>query len=267
VRKLLIVPAVLILSATPALAHDGGHGHADRVQVSEESDPKAIEIAQTVMEAMGGWEAWDATRYVSWNFFGNRRHWWDRQTGDIRIEHGDALILMNIHTKRGRAWEGGEEVTHADTLALRMDRSHKIWVNDSYWMFMPYKLLDPGVRLRYLGQRPHADGRMGRVLELTFDGVGLTPQNKYEVWVGLDSHLIEQWSFYRDAADEEAGFTMPWAGWKEFDGIWLATDHGREADWQISVHRTLPASVYTDPTPIDLARGLAPFMIEPEERR
>ena len=250
-RKLLIVPAVLILSATPALAHDGGHGHADRVQVSEESDPKAIEIAQTVMEAMGGWEAWDATRYVSWNFFGNRRHWWDRQTGDIRIELGDALILMNIHTKRGRAWEGGEEVTHADTLALRMDRSHKIWVNDSYWMFMPYKLLDPGVTLRYGGEKAMEDGRAADVLVLTFgEGAGYTPENKYEVFVARDTGLVEQWTFYRDLDDEEPGFTLPWTGWEKFGGILLSTGRGRDKDWDISVPETLPESVFTSPDPV-----------------
>ncbi len=34
------------------------------------SDPKAVEIADQVMQAMGGRKAWDNTHYISWNFFG-----------------------------------------------------------------------------------------------------------------------------------------------------------------------------------------------------
>ncbi|MEZ5331564.1 MAG: hypothetical protein R2991_05830 [Thermoanaerobaculia bacterium] len=48
---------------------------------------------------------------------------------------------------------------------------------------MPYKLEDPGVTLHYLGERPMLDGRPAEVLELTFEGVGRTPQNKYHVYV------------------------------------------------------------------------------------
>ena len=34
------------------------------------SDAKAVAIADQVMEAMGGRKAWDATRYITWNFLG-----------------------------------------------------------------------------------------------------------------------------------------------------------------------------------------------------
>ncbi|WP_133273578.1 hypothetical protein [Hymenobacter radiodurans] len=34
------------------------------------SDPKAIAIADKVMNAMGGYDAWRNTRYLAWSFFG-----------------------------------------------------------------------------------------------------------------------------------------------------------------------------------------------------
>jgi hypothetical protein len=37
------------------------------------SDAKAIQIADMAMEAMGGRKNWDKTRYIAWNFFGNRK--------------------------------------------------------------------------------------------------------------------------------------------------------------------------------------------------
>ena len=89
------------------------------------------------------------------------------------------------------------------------------------------------------------------VLQLTFgEGVGYTPQNRYHVYVGKQSGLVEQWDFYLDAADTEPRFAGPWKDWRDFGRIKLATNHGRDADWQIVVHDTLPDSVFTDPEPL-----------------
>jgi hypothetical protein len=117
-------------------------------------------------------------------------------------------------------------------------------------MFMPYKLLDPGVVLTYVGNQPMADGRSSEVLQLTFESVGLTPQNRYLVFVASDTGLVEQWSYFRDAADTEPGFTAAWERWQRFGNIMLATGHGRDADWDIAVFSDLPASVFESPDPV-----------------
>lgn len=214
------------------------------------SDARAVQIAESTLQAMGGRAAWDATRFVSWHFFGGRRHWWDRQTGDIRIEADESVILMNIDTRRGRVWNAGAELPPGPELDEALLQGHQWWVNDSYWMFMPYKLLDPGVTLKYVGEKPTADGRPADVLELTFVEVGYTPENKYEVWVVRESGLIEQWAFYAEAGETEPNFVMPWGDWKPFGRIKLATSHGRDRDWRIAVHDTLARSVFEDPAPV-----------------
>ncbi len=43
------------------------------------SDPKAVDLADVVMKAMGGRKAWDNTHLITWNFFGTRRLVWDGQ--------------------------------------------------------------------------------------------------------------------------------------------------------------------------------------------
>ena len=226
-----------------------------RVQVSADSDPRAIEVAKAVLEKMGGQRSWDETRFVSWNFFGNRTHVWDRQTGDLRLElsreEDRFLILMNVESRDGRVWRNGEALDDPEEIAEWLQQTHQIWINDAYWMFMPYKLLDPGVTLRYGGERNTEEGHPAHVLDLTFaDGVGYTPQNRYEVLVGSDSGLVEQWDFFPDAADTEPRFRMPWANWKQFGRIMLATDHGEGADWEIAVHEDLPRSVFESPEPM-----------------
>ena len=241
-RLLLVAVAATFLIASPA------HAQVD-------ADARAI--AESVMEAMGGQDAWDNTRHVSWKFFGRRVHHWDKWTGNIRIAAPEGqnrqgervpatLTLMNINTREGRAWVDGEEV-FGEQLDQLLEGGWRAWVNDSYWMFMPYKLLDPGVNLAYMGEDIMEDDREADVLQLTFESVGVTPQNRYLVYVARDSGLVEQWSYFpnRDAA--EPGFTLPWTGWQRFGNVMLSTDRGRGFDWEIAVYDSLPDAVYNDP--------------------
>ncbi|NIM00749.1 MAG: hypothetical protein GTN89_07525, partial [Acidobacteria bacterium] len=187
----LVTAIPMLLLGIVLVASGSVSADPSKVHVNEGSSERAIEIAQATVRAMGGWEALDATRFVSWKFFGRRQHYWDRHTGDIRIESERdgvmTIILMNIHTRQGRVFRDGVEL-EGDELAEMLSNGHQAWVNDSYWMFMPYKLLDPGVTLGYVGERATAEGHDAWVLELTFgDGVGYTPRNRYHVYVGKES--------------------------------------------------------------------------------
>lgn len=209
-------------------------------------DTKAEELADRVMARMGGQESWDNARFVTWKFFGKRLHHWDRWTGDIRIQTDDRLVLMNIKTKEGIAVEKGKRLT-GKKLTKALDQGWKQWINDSYWMFMPYKLRDPGVVLKYLGKGKLEDGRAAEEVEMTFSPEnGVTPDNKYIVRVAEDTGLIEEWSFFKKKQKVKPGFTMPWSNWKPFGEIWLATSHGRDLDWEIAVLAEVPSGMFSD---------------------
>jgi hypothetical protein len=227
------------------------------------SDPRAVALADATMKAMGGRRAWDGTRYLSWRFFGTRLHVWDRFTGNVRIEYADrktgaqTLILMNINSRTGRAFRDGREVVDRDELAGLLQRGLELWINDSYWLVMPYKLKDSGVTLRYRGQAALADGRPADVLVLTFAGVGVTPENKYDVYVARDTGLVEQWAFYKQASDEKPALVTPWRGWRRHGAILLSADRGPgKAHTDVAVFADLPQAVFTSPAPVDL-RALA----------
>ena len=220
------------------------------------SDAEAIALADRVMEKMGGRAAWDATRFISWRFFGRRFHVWDKHSGDIRVEgvsrddEKPYTILMNLHSKEGRAWRDGEEVTNPEELAEMLENGESAWINDSYWLVMPYKLKDSGVTLRHAGAGTMEDGRTAEVLELTFEGVGRTPENKYRVYVADDSGLVEQWDFYSTADDAEPRFKTPWHGWERHGEILLSADRGRSSHTDVAVHEELPRSVFESPEPV-----------------
>jgi hypothetical protein len=205
------------------------------------SDPRAIEIADRVMVAMGGRKAWDATRCLSWNFFGRRKHIWDKETGDYRLDDGERVVRMNLVTMQGKVWRKGEEVKEPEALRKELEEARSVWINDSYWLLMPYKLKDTGVTLQYKGEDKLPDKRDADVLMLTFAGVGDTPDNKYDVWVSKDRHLVEQWAYYEKASDEKPKFTTAWGEWKPYGRILLSgfrTDQRKLLD--IQVHDTPP---------------------------
>lgn len=223
------------------------------------SDPSAIALADATIAAMGGTKAWNDTHYVAWNFFGRRMHVWDKWSGDIRIDaqtrEGDrVLVLMNINTRQGRVWKNGQPVTATEELAKLLESGYGWWVNDSYWIFMPYKLRDPGVTLRSKGQMAMTDGRLADTLELTFQSVGLTPQNRYLVYVAKESKLVEQWDFFENAGDEKPGFQIPWHGWAKHGQIMLSGDRGEgRTITDIAVFDMLPREVFVSSADVDLA--------------
>ena len=117
----------------------------------DNSDAKAIQIADEVMEAMGGRKAYDDTRYLLWDFFGSRTWVWDKHEGNIRVESkkADYKIVMNMKTMKGRVFMQGIEYTRPDSLNKYLAMAKDMWINDSYWLVMPYKLKDSGCCLVY----------------------------------------------------------------------------------------------------------------------
>lgn len=200
-----------------------------------ESDPAAVKIAERVMEALGGSDAWRGTRYIRFDFaverggkqLMRRAHFWDKWTGDYRVEAatrdgGPYVAVMNLNTREGRAWSGGEEL-EGDALAKHLEDAFASWTNDTYWLLAPYKMLDPGVNLSVAGEEAK-DGKTWDRVALTFEGVGLTPKDRYWMWVNRDTGLVDRWDFVLKGSDDPpASFT--WEGWSRHGRIQLANDH------------------------------------------
>jgi hypothetical protein len=193
-------------------------------------DSKALAIADEVMQAMGGQKAWDNTRYISWKFFGRRNLLWDKKAGICRIEwlNRPWKILVNLNDGTGKVSLNGIEQTHPDSLAKYLEIGKKVWINDSYWLVMPFKLKDAGVTLKSLGESNTEAGEASDLLQMTFSGVGVTPDNKYHVWVDKKTRLITQWAFFEKFSAEKPDLVNPWSGYKRCGKILLSTDRGKE---------------------------------------
>jgi len=214
-----------------------------------ESDQKAIIIADKVMTAMGGRNNWDKERFFRWNFFGRRTLWWDKLEGKVAIQMHDAdsmKIVLNIFDDSGRYSIRGEEITQPDSVRKFVQKGKSMWINDSYWLFMPFKLKDSGVTLTYSSQDTLEDNTVCDVLQLTFKDIGNTPQNKYHVWVDRTDNLIKQWAFYRKYDMEEPNFINPWVNYKKYNTLLLSGDRGKRQITDILVADQLDDSIFSE---------------------
>ncbi|MGZ7041958.1 MAG: hypothetical protein ACXVH7_09225, partial [Thermoanaerobaculia bacterium] len=163
----------------------------------------ADDIARRTVETLAG-PAWEKARYFAFTFNVVRNgatvtaypQRWDRVTGDYRVSGRDPngipfLIIMNVNTKKGRAWRDDEEVANpADYLEI----GYRRFINDTYWLLMPVKSMDPGVHREWVGERADSCGVRWDVVKLTFDpGVALGPEDQYWMWVNRDTGLVDEW--------------------------------------------------------------------------
>ena len=250
-RSTATLLAALVL-ALPAAAPAQQEGQ-------DAADPaRAQELAERVM----GEEAWESTQYLTFGFAGARTHWWDRYTGRHRLEgqtrEGESyLVLQDLDDQgeEGRAWLDGEPL-EGERAAELVQNAYAAWINDTYWLLAPYKLRDPGVNLSYAGTET-VDGTEYERLHLTFEGVGLTPGDRYWMYVDPETGLVDRWAYVLES-QEPPPTAWEWKGWQPYGpGIMLADQRiqvgsGRELPLSpIAVPDELPDSVFTSPEPVE----------------
>jgi len=219
------------------------------------SDAKAIALADKVIKNMGGYQAWNNTRYIAWTWR-NQYHIWDKFENRYRLERGDTLVVIaDLDTKQGKAYRNGQEITDATRSAKLIQNMYPSWANDSYWLAMPFKLKDSGVTLKYKGEGTTQAGAKADLIELTFKGVGVTPDNRYIFAVDKNSGLILEWSFFRNYADEKPTFTRPMTDYQQYGKIKLPAGRGDTPMnmSNIAVTQNIPDEVFNSPTPVNKA--------------
>ena len=155
-------------------------------------------LSRRALDAIGA-PAWEKSRYFEFTFSvyrGDERvtsfpQRWDRVTGEYRVSGTDPkrngfVVIMNVNTKKGRAWLNGEEVHDSrldDTLALGFRR----FTNDIFWLTMPMKIIDAGVKREAVGERTDSCGRTWDLLKLTADN------DTHWAWINRDTGIVEEW--------------------------------------------------------------------------
>ena len=174
---------------------------------------EAQELARQVWKASGG-ENWDNVKELRFTFIveqegkelARAEHHWNVAAGTDRVK-----------------WKGKDVTVNLAAPAQDEDgkAAHARWVNDSYWLLAPLKVLDPGVKLSTEGTRAVGEAQF-ETLRLAFEGVGLTPGDQYLLYIDPQTKLVRAWDYIPTPDKVVHG---SWDKYETFGGLQLSTEH------------------------------------------
>jgi len=180
-------------------------------------DSKADSVAMRLAEAHGA-RAWASAPMLRFDFAVERagqsgpprRHLWNRETGEYRLEWTEGqdstyVAILDVRTASGNLASGtvyrnGSELAGAQD-STRRAQAYRAFINDTYWLLAPLKVFDPGVDRSYVADSSTADHD---VLHLRFGDVGLTPGDEYWMYVDVETGRLDRWAFHLQRMPEEA---------------------------------------------------------------
>jgi hypothetical protein len=189
--------------------------------IAADADPGTA-LAQRVHEAAGGRKLREVAE-LRFNFVvmvdgekkSDVRHRWDLRGSRDRVTWTDRQgvsrdVIVDL-TKKPEG-EASDEA-----------KAYARWINDSYWLILPLKRLDPGVIRTREDDRPW-NGKTYQILRLEFQKVGLTPGDRYWLFIDPKTARIERWEMVLEGQKPPAeGFSF-----EEYQAVGplaLALDH------------------------------------------
>jgi hypothetical protein len=220
-----LLGATVSLSACSRQSEDDGSEQAAADVELPELRSRADSIAMNVRQAVGGPRAWASLRYLRFDFGVDdgerhsvyRKHLWDRTSGKYRIEwtggeDSSWVVLMNVRTRDGFAYLNGGEVSGADKDSL-VQRAFRSYVNDTYWLLAPVKLLDPGVERIYL---PGWSDEETDVITAMYRSPNLAPDDQFWFWIDRNSSKLVRWAYVRNGEPDAGPIVYEWGDYESF---------------------------------------------------
>jgi hypothetical protein len=232
-------------------------------------ETRADSIAMRALESLGGPRAWASLPILRFDF-GNerdgtrsvsRRHLWNRKSGAYRLEwnrgaDSSYTALFNVNSRDGQVYLNGEPLD-ADQNREQLAGAYRGFVNDTYWMLMPVKMLDPGVIRTHV---PDSSDGQHEVVMLSFEEVGLTPGDRYWVYVDRESGRVDRWAYILQSMPPDGPASVfEWTGYEEHPSprgaVHIATrkqvpagNYAVLTD-NVSTPERVPAELFSDPAP------------------
>lgn len=214
-KRIYVLFSLVVLTSMSSVvfAQDAGAGAQGADELAKEvvaatGDPSALdELAFTFVVEKGGKE------------LVRRRHIWRPQAGELTVKSGEQTIELTHLHDYDLSKLAGDPAANADAFKKIAPNASpaeaaKAWgwfINDSYWLLAPSKLMDPGVH-----RKLDDEGR----LVLTFGEVGLTPGDRYALTIDRDTKRVTRWDFKLQSGREGH---FAWTGYKKVGPLTLST--------------------------------------------
>lgn len=260
-NKLRWVGAILVAVATMGISVV--QAEAPAAFDPSDSDEKAIEIADRVLAALGG-STWEKVHFIKFTYLlmqgetrrQERTHYWDRVKDRYRMEgpsrtHKPVVAVVDHKTGNGKASLDGQ-LLFDDKAQKFIDIASKSFLDDSLWLLLPFRLKDPGARLRYDGEKLAGP--------VTYDMITLrlpdTPNAKYRFYINRATNLIDSLAVVPKGANVSP-VAFQWVDWEDVDGLKFSlrkTQSGGDVEIVlegVQVFDSLPEAVFTSAMPLN----------------
>jgi hypothetical protein len=185
---------------------------------AEDSAGNLPPLAVDLWKASGG-DNWSKIKEIDFNFVVEQEgkqlfsaaHRWDvaAMTDAVKWKDKDGKDHEATANLSKPATEGDEKTAFAR------------WVNDSYWLLAPLKIRDQGVKVEAGGPKDLSGTQM-ETINLSFDSVGLTPTDRYVLYIDPQTKLTKAWDYIPQSG---TGMQATWEKYQDFGGLKLATEH------------------------------------------
>jgi hypothetical protein len=194
------------------------------------ADPKALAVADKVIETAGGAARWNAAKQLRWTEIvahdGKQvidgEQAWDRWEGRHHARahrgDGDIVVMRPLYDTGGTAlMDNGKRLVKlekgaAESLAAARER----WEFDTSILFMPFLLEEPGTLIVYEAEHNGDDGKPHDVLTVTFPK-DPTRTSLFHVWVSRETNMIDRMEIQKAGKTDVLGYSL--TDWHEGGGI------------------------------------------------
>lgn len=260
----IFIGAMLTVLAATAVGCNRGSMRMDIPEIRTRADSLAL----AVLDANGGRDAWESMRYLRFTFgtedaSGRNEvawHLWDRARNSYRLEwvQGDSLVVavFNIDSRNGDVYVDGV-AAEAEAERELLETAYRRFINDTYWLMAPVKMLEPGVNREYVADSSNTEVD---VVRLTFDDVGLTPGDTFWMYIDRNTDVVVRWAYVLQGNPNAPPTFWNWREYRDFEvpgGVVRFGTRKERPDGsstlvtdEIEVPSTIADTMFTSPHPI-----------------
>ena len=186
----------------------------EKVEATEEEMSIPEQVA-----AANGFDQWANVNSITFTFNVDRneshfeRTWsWSPKTNDVIFMTREDTIAYNRKA--------------VDTVLAKTDAG---FINDKFWLLAPYQLVwdENGYTYEHeaTSTAPISQKPMQKLTIVYGNEGGYTPGDAYDLYFE-DDFIVKEWAF-RKGNQEEPNMVTTWEGYKNFEGLNIATMHQR----------------------------------------
>jgi hypothetical protein len=207
---LFLLVASVVLSCSPEKPNDtvlANQNPAEEGFDLAASDPAAIQLADSVMHALGGRTNWDRVQSITWKSAdGLVTYYWDKQGKRARVEDQNDASVMLLDLATGDA----KAQTNNNDDAAKAAVAHATFSRALYELALPFLTKSKDFSLHYMGEDTLAKQRYNSLVIIPKDST----YGRYKLFVDKTEKLVRYWSFY-PSASSAAAFVLPFDNYQK----------------------------------------------------